>query len=164
MAAVTEDIAEATRCALRRLASSVAVVTTRTEAGRFAMSVTAVTALSLDPPSLLVCINCNTSLHEPLAAGADFAINLLDRRQEEIARACGGARKGEARFAVGRWNEAAAPILEDAQAILLCRQDGQFQYGTHTIFIGKVVEALSGATIDPLIYADGAYGGLLRAS
>lgn len=158
-------VAEATRAALRRLAGSVAVVTSRHDGRRFAMSVTAVDALSLDPPAVLVCINRSTAIHPPIAAGADFAINLLGRSHEDIARACGGYMKGDERFTLGQWrDDGGAPVLEGAQATLLCRQDGRFDYGTHTIFVGRVVEAISGDVVDPLLYADGGYNGLADLS
>ena len=38
------------------------------------MTATAVTSLSMDPPSLLVCINRATSLHAPLLAARRFCL------------------------------------------------------------------------------------------
>ena len=147
------------RQALRRLAKAVVVITSRHGDARFAMAATAVSELSLDPPSMLICVNQTASLHSPLAEGANFCVNILDRSQEDIARLCSGAVKGEARFAKGEWGEAHAnvPYLREAQASFVCLNEQNFAYGTHRVFIGRVVEALTHGTVDPLVYVDQRY-------
>ena len=42
----------------------------------------------------------------------------------------------------GNWltSPGGIPYLGDAQSAILCRQDGHFSYGTHTVFIGRIVE------------------------
>ena len=65
---------------------------------------------------------------------------------------------GEERFAVGEWTEVEGlPMLVDAQARLVCQQDGFMNYGTHGIFIGRVICAEVAETVAPLLYVDGAY-------
>jgi flavin reductase (DIM6/NTAB) family NADH-FMN oxidoreductase RutF len=44
---------------------------------------------------------------------------------------------------------------------LLCRRTDHHRFGTHSIFIGVVEEAVVRADIDPLIYLDGRYGSAL---
>ncbi len=155
-----EPVAEALRAALRGLARSVAVITCRHDGLRHAMAATAVSELSLDPPAMLVCVNRDASIHAPLAAGADFCINILHASQAEISARCGGQARGEARFDVGAWRDGAgdAPALEDAQARFACRNGGAMNYGTHAIFIGEVIEAFGRPSVDPLVYVDGRYG------
>ena len=71
---------------------------------------------------------------------------------------CGGA--AESRFAVGRWEtRAAAPVLTDAQAAIVCRKEQELEYGTHTIFMGRIVSIATNGDVDPLIYVDGQYTG-----
>ena len=89
------------RQALRRLAKAVVVITAWHEGSRYAMAATAVSELSFDPPSLLICVNRSASLHAPLSAGAPFAVNILHHGQEHIAARCSGAIKGEERFGEG---------------------------------------------------------------
>jgi flavin reductase (DIM6/NTAB) family NADH-FMN oxidoreductase RutF len=155
----TEEIAVDMRQALRRLAKAVVVITCRHEGQRFAMAATAVSELSMDPPSLLICVNRTASLYAPLAAGADFCVNILHSSHETISAACSGKLKGEARFEQGRWatSELGLPYLEDAQASFVCRNDRQVDYGTHGIFIGQVVELMHHGAVDPLVYVDGRY-------
>jgi flavin reductase (DIM6/NTAB) family NADH-FMN oxidoreductase RutF len=145
--------------AMRRLARSVAVISCTHDGQRYSMSATAVDSLSTEPPSLLICINRNASLHPPLDAGADFCVNVLSARHEGIAIDCSGRLKGEARFTTGDWQASThgVPYLHDAQACLVCEQDGRFEYGTHTVFIGRIKEVLMSGDVDPLVYVDGAY-------
>jgi flavin reductase (DIM6/NTAB) family NADH-FMN oxidoreductase RutF len=147
------------RAGLRRLAKAVVVISCRWEGRRYAMTATAVNELSMEPPSLLICVNHTASMHEPLTAGADFSINILHSSHEAISILCSGATKGEARFAQGLWSERTSPIptIEDAQAVFLCKNDASFDYGTHRIFIGEVIEARTYGEVDPLVYVDGRY-------
>ncbi len=145
--------------AMRRLAKSVTIITTSNGTERFAMSATAVDSLSTEPPSLLICVNQTASLHAVLDAGADFCVNILGLEQEELSHLCSGPIKGEARFQRGNWlsSEDGIPYLGDAQSAILCRQDGKFSYGTHSIFIGRIQQIHNGAEISPLVYLDGGY-------
>ena len=47
--------------------------------------------------------------------------------------------------------------LADAQAAILCKQDGKFRYGTHTVFIGRIEQIHHHGQISPLVYLDGVY-------
>jgi flavin reductase (DIM6/NTAB) family NADH-FMN oxidoreductase RutF len=145
--------------AMRRLARSVAVISCCDGERRYSMSATAVDSLSTEPPSLLICINQSSSIYPPLAAGADFCVNLLAARQQDIAIDCSGRLKGEERFTSGDWQrcEQGVPYLHEAQANLICTQDGRFDYGTHTVFIGKLREVKLSGEVEPLLYVDGAY-------
>lgn len=144
---------------LRRLAKAVVVITCEQDGTRYAMAATAVSELSMEPPSLLICVNRNASLFVPLSAGADFAVNILHSSHETVSAACSGKLKGEARFEQGQWARSTLgpPYLQDAQASFVCRSDRQVDYGTHGIFIGQVVDVLSHGAVDPLIYVDGRY-------
>src|ERR1700750_2798870 len=100
-----EELRQATRIALRRVTKTVSVITTRWNDRRMAMAATAVEGLSLDPPSMLICINRTASLATPLQEGATFAINLLGAGHHELTRRCSAPWQGEERFAVGKWSE-----------------------------------------------------------
>jgi flavin reductase (DIM6/NTAB) family NADH-FMN oxidoreductase RutF len=146
--------------ALRRLASSVSVVTCRRSGCNFAMTATAVSALSMEPPSMLVCVNRSAAFHGALRGADEFAINVLSRAHVAISRLCSGEAKGDSRFGVGCWDtRAAAPVLADAQAAIICRKDTELDYGTHTIFMGRILSIATNGEVDPLIYVDGQYTG-----
>ena len=157
------DLADATRQALRRLAGAVVVITTRQDGVRHAMAATAVNALSMDPPSMLACVNKSASIHDQLAKGGYFALNILGQDHVEVSHCCGGKVKGEARFEEGDWDDSGpVPVLNDAQAAIILKADGQFTYGSHSIFVGKVEEVrVHDGKIDPLIYLNGSYTGVV---
>jgi flavin reductase (DIM6/NTAB) family NADH-FMN oxidoreductase RutF len=153
-----DPLAAETRLALRRLASSVAVVTCHDGRARHAMTATAVNALSMQPPSMIVCINRAAAFHAAIDEAASFAINVLHRNQVDISMGCGGKARGDERFGFGAWGEdSGVPILTDAQARIVCAKEAKFDYGSHSIFIGRVISVGMHGEIDPLIYVDGRY-------
>ncbi len=156
------ELAAALRNGLRRLAKAVVVITCQYEGQRYAMAATAVSELSMEPPSMLVCVNRTASLFAPLSAGADFCVNILSRNHEDIAALCSGKVKGEERFNVGDWtlSDLGPPYLRDAQASFICRNDLTVGYGTHGVFVGVVEQVFVHPEVNPLVYADGRYGGL----
>lgn len=154
-----QDIFGGMRAAMRRLGSTVSVVTARRGDERFAMTATALTSLSMEPPSLLVCVNRSAAIHPALSEAAEFCINVLAADQLVVASACGGKLKGDERFSEGTWaeTESRLPYLVDAQANLVCDLDGKFDYGTHTVFIGRVKRIDTREQINPLGYLNGDY-------
>jgi flavin reductase (DIM6/NTAB) family NADH-FMN oxidoreductase RutF len=153
-----ELLAGRTRLALRRLASAVAVVSCRHGEARHAMTATAVNALSMHPPSMIVCVNRTTSFYSAVSSAQEFGINILHRSQIEISIGCGGTAQGEDRFGSGIWAErAGVPILTDAQANIVCSREAKLDYGSHAIFIGRVTSVDIHGDVDPLIYVDGRY-------
>lgn len=148
------------RLALRRLAKAVTVITTIADGARHAMAATAVSELSLEPSSMLICVNRTASLFPILRAGAPFAVNILHSSHAPIVTNCSGPVKGEARFEMGDWIAGAmgVPCLLDAQAAIVCSNQKMVEHGTHGIFIGDVVEIRMTEVIDPLVYMDGRFG------
>lgn len=155
----TEALAEQLKLGLRRLGKAVVVITSWHDGRRWAMTATAVSELSMDPPSLLVCVNRSASLHVPLTAGANFCVNILDASQLDIAMASAGKLKGEERFGTGEWAAADCntPTLKGAQASFLCSYAKHVEYGTHAVIIGEVREVTTSGAADPLIYLDGQF-------
>jgi len=157
--------AEALRQAMRRVASSVAVVTTRRDGVDHGMTVTAFSSVSLDPPMVLVVINTAASLHDPLTHGDGFCLNVLDAAQQDIAEAFARRGAGHSRFAAGNWfrpqidgEPAPALVLEGAQAWAQCAVDMVVTAGTHSIITGRVLAASAAGAGLPLLYLDGAFG------
>lgn len=159
------SVADKLKLGLQRLGKAVVVITAWHDDRRWAMTATAVSELSMDPPSLLVCVNKTASLWEPLQAEANFAVNILHADQEAISNACAGAVKGEARFEQGEWAaaECGTPILKGAQATFLCKYATHLEYGTHGVFIGEVIDAMVDGEVDPLIYLDRGYTRAVKA-
>lgn len=155
------EMSSAMREGMRRLASGVSVISTKTPAGdRFAMTATSVTSLSAEPPSLLVCVNRDTSMFEAVKDGGDFCVNVLQTAQQDVSNKCASGDQGEERFEVGNWLERdGLPYLDASLAVFICKQDKSIDYGTHRILIGEIKRVLvdESGEIDPLVYLDGGY-------
>ena len=75
------------RRALGHFASGVTVITAKSSDGDMrGLTVSAFSSLSLDPPLVLICIEKRASLHDHLAEGDAFAVNILAEDQELISR------------------------------------------------------------------------------
>ncbi len=154
------DLSEGFRAGMRRLASGVSVVSLRDEQGnRFALTATSVTSVSDNPASLLVCVNTSASSFPSLQAGANFCVNVLSAKHENISNHCAGLADGEDRFKVGHWaDDNNMPYLVDAEANFFCENDVVYNYGTHLIVIGKMIDvSTANGAVKPLVYVDGGY-------
>jgi flavin reductase (DIM6/NTAB) family NADH-FMN oxidoreductase RutF len=153
------DVPGALRNAMRRLASGVAIISAQGPDGPMGLAATSITSLSLDPPSMLVCINKSASLHAHLSVGCRLCVNLLSANQRDVAAAFGGAVARELRFTVGTWEPDGHGVfrLDEAQANISCAVDELINYGTHTIVIAKVDGVRIMGEVGPLIYQDGRY-------
>jgi flavin reductase (DIM6/NTAB) family NADH-FMN oxidoreductase RutF len=153
---IDHQVVDDFRSTMRRLASTVTLLSTSWNGRRFGMTATTVTSVSLKPPSLLAIINQTASIHAPLVASGRFCVNILFRGQREFCDAFSGHLKGDERFQVGRWmDQDGTPYLQDAQANVFCTVDKTVPYGTHSIVVGRVCRALSKLEISPLLYLDG---------
>ncbi len=159
LAPTPAGVPEAFRAAMRRFASTVTVVTASDHARRHGMTATAVTSLSMDPPSLLVCLHRQTLLHDILLRAPRFCVNVLHSEQGAISAAFGGGVPAERRFEGADWqdSEEGLPFLRSAQASLFCRKAAAIPYGTHLILVGEVERVELGGATSPLVYHDAAY-------
>jgi flavin reductase (DIM6/NTAB) family NADH-FMN oxidoreductase RutF len=145
--------------AMGRLGASVTVVTSCDGNRKYAMTATAVTSLTLDPPALLICVNQGNGLHYALSSGLSFCVNILYANQRDISDRCAEQEKGEEKFDLGNWRQGddKIPYLEDAQASIFCDLDDSHTYGSHSIFIGKVKKIITRDEISPLMFLAGNY-------
>lgn len=156
-----QNLAAAMRAGMRRLASGVSVITTRTATQeRQAMTASSITSLSDSPASLLVCVNNQTTMSSVLTAGQLFAVNILSCDQSDISNACASGEQGEHRFDTGQWydDQNGVPILKGCQVAFSCIVDQVHVYGTHNVVIGKIQQvSLESDSVNALVYVDGGY-------
>lgn len=157
---MNETVSHDFRMAMRRLAATVSVIATRESGICHGMTATAVSSLTVEPPALLVCINQTASIHEHIRRSGRFCVNLLGVGHEELSAAFSGKLKGQERFSIGAWctDGPLMPYLETAQANVFCRIDGDMEYGTHTIFVGRVEHVRLRDNANVLVYQDGSLG------
>lgn len=152
-----EELLDAFRTAMRHVAATVYAVTTGHGGGRYGILATAVSSLSFEPPSLLVCVNRSASLHAPLASAEVFCVNVLGLGNRDVAEHFMLPPPTD-RFAVGDWEEAhGVPVLTTAQSSFICRRAHCHEFGTHSIFIGELIAAKHRADAAPLTYYDRHY-------
>lgn len=154
------DLGQDFKGAMRRLAATISLVTTIDDAGKpHGMAATAVSAVSMDPPSLLICVNQQASMHDPLAEAERFCVNLLHRNQAEIVRVFSDPGQRDKRFDNGKWyaGHKGLPALTGAQASVFCTLDKLVPYGSHTICIGLVEAVVSHAEVSPLLYSNASF-------
>ena len=145
-----------------RFATGVTVVTTRYGDQISGMTANAVMSLSLDPPLIVVSVDCQSNMHGHLTQGQCYAINVLKHDQEDLSRRF--AQPGPKDFSDLTLTvaETGAPIFVDALAYVDCRVVEVTPAGDHDMFIG---EPLAGETYDgePLIFYSGQYAQLEEA-
>ncbi len=155
-----DPLSDAFRKAMRRVASTVNVISICVDGQPMGITATAMSSISVAPPSLLVCINQSAAIHASISDLCHFRVNVLHRDQVPIARMFADRSQHALRFHSG-WeiDGDSPPRLTDAQAMILCRRIDSHSFATHSIIIGLVESVESRDEVDPLIYVDGQYGG-----
>ncbi|MDB5685946.1 MAG: flavin reductase domain protein FMN-binding [Rhizorhabdus sp.] len=159
-----EQVNDGFKHAMRRLATTVALITSGQGENWAGMAATAVVSVCADPPTLLVAVNRTASIHPTLHAEKRFCVNLLSDRHRELVGVFSGKKKGLERFETGAWVAGAdgLPVLGDALASLNCRTESTLDVGTHTLFIGRVESVINHDEIDPLVWVDGGFATAAR--
>ncbi|KVO04684.1 flavin reductase family protein [Burkholderia ubonensis] len=158
----TVEIAQQLKRAMRGVAAPVTIVTTGGDgpAGApCAITASSFTSVSLDPPTVLVCINRQASIHTSITDRRRFCVNALQSCHAPLALAC-SLSGSDARFAHGAWRIDAAtglPYLENAQTSFFCDTLEQFEVGSHSILVGEVTRLAMSDDINPLMYVNGAF-------
>ncbi len=160
------------KAALGRFCSGVTVVTVTDEEGDHAMTASAFSSLSLEPPLVLVCVKKNGNMHTRLSKADGFAVNLLDEAQESVSNRFAGWWAGEG----SKWADlpvepaptSKAPWIGGSLASLDCTVHERLDGGDHTIFVGRVqdvrVDDRPRESLAPLLYFAGQYRALAARS
>ena len=122
------------------------VVGSRAGDRRNGMTVNWVTQLSFDPKLLGVAVEREALTHELISEGGVFALNVIDREDRAIVRKFTKPVEVDldARtlngfpFVDGRTG---APVLDQAVAYAECEVRQSIPTGSHTLFVGEVVDA-----------------------
>ncbi len=157
-----KDIASADfRAAMRRLAGGVSVITVGQGQDITGMTVTSVSSLSVDPPTLIVCVNRDSSSWPLLNRYGVFGVNILNAGQIEIAERFSGkdGLKGIERFAGAQWvpRVTGVPLLADALASVDCEVEQIVERHSHGIVIGRVRDSKTSSGKGALGYWQGQY-------
>lgn len=149
------------RGAMRHLTGGVSVITAGRGKDIAGMTVTSVTSLSIEPPTLLVSINRDASSFPLIRRHGSFGVNILAADQLDVAErfAGKGGLKGADRFAGARWVTAVSgvPLLVGALSAVDCEVEEIVERHSHGIVIGRVMEIRNSARTAALAYWHGQY-------
>jgi flavin reductase (DIM6/NTAB) family NADH-FMN oxidoreductase RutF len=148
------------RTAMRSLTASVTLITTEHTGTRGGLTATAVCSVSGDPPQLLACVNKSASAHDVIAQAGFFCVNVLAPQHRALAERFAGRHgiKGDERFRDERmWSKltTGAPVLNGCPASFDCTLVAKLSAGTHTIYVGQIVDIVTNPLADTLVYAKG---------
>lgn len=142
------------RDCLGRFATGVTVVTCDADGEPHGATVNAFTAVSLDPPLVLVSLARQAKACRALR-GRPFTVNVLGADQGEVARRFAG-QSADGAVAWERSEPDLAPRLSGCLASIACRPWTEHEAGDHVLFLGEIARIeQSGA--EPLIFFRGAF-------
>jgi len=142
--------------AMQRLAAAVCVVTSATPTRRAGMTATAVTSLSVDPPSLIVCIQRSARTFDVVSAGRRLCVNVLAESQQDVSNIFASSKGDpDAKFEqAGQWtlSDTEQPMLDGALVNCVCEVERWMVTKTHYVVVGRVVQIRTRDEDRPLIY------------
>jgi flavin reductase (DIM6/NTAB) family NADH-FMN oxidoreductase RutF len=160
--AVTPDLSPSHfRGAMRALAGGVSVITVGRGNDISGMTVTSVSSLSVEPPTLIVSVNRQSSSWPLLQLHGAFGVNILTAEQLDIAERFSGRDgvRGVERFAGAEWTTrvTGVPLLVGSLASIDCEVEEVIERHSHAIVIGRVRDVLTTAPTTALSYWNGQY-------
>ncbi|MDQ2865367.1 MAG: flavin reductase family protein [Candidatus Eremiobacteraeota bacterium] len=121
------------------------------------ITLNAFSSVSVEPPTLLICVNREARSYLYISTSRIFCVNILAGNQRDLAERFSGKIR-ERQFEdieFGR-HVTGAPVLAGAVGYFDCEILSEHHAGSHSIFIGRVVgcDATSGT---PLGYFNGGF-------
>jgi flavin reductase (DIM6/NTAB) family NADH-FMN oxidoreductase RutF len=154
---------DAFRRAVGHFPPGVTVVTTRLDGIDHAMTASAFSSVSLEPVSVLVCVDKEARFRDAVLESGFWGVSVLStagRRAADWFATKGRPLVGQLdRFAYHRGPVTGTALLDDALAWLECRTLAVYDGGDHDIVLGEVVDlSLGDRDGAPLVYVRGRYG------
>lgn len=148
----------------RQFVTGVTVVTAMDGETPKGLAVNAFSSISLDPPTVMVCVQHTSSTHDCLFRAEHLAINILSTDQLDVVGTF--ASKATDKFQDLDWERGpfGSPLLARSSAQMEVRIRERLRASTHTVFICRVVHA-SVTELQPMVYSAGKFfdGGALTS-
>jgi flavin reductase (DIM6/NTAB) family NADH-FMN oxidoreductase RutF len=155
------------RAGMRQLTGGVSVITAGRGGEITGMTVTSVSSLSVDPPSLIVSINRSASSWPLLKRDGVFGVNILHADQLDIAERFAGKNglKGADRFTGAEWmtRVSGVPLLVGALAAIDCAVEDIIERHSHAIVVGRALDLQLSPRTAALGYWQGQYVAIDRS-
>lgn len=146
----------------RQFVTGVTVVTAMDGETPRGLAVNAFSSISLDPATVMVCVQRTSSTHDCLFRADHLAINILSTDQLDVVGTF--ATKSDDKFRDLEWHggPCGSPLIARSSAQMEVEIRERLQASTHTVFICRVVHAAVEER-DPMVYSAGKFfdGGAL---
>ncbi len=127
-----------------KIPNALALVGSRAGDERNAMTTSWITQLSMEPVLIGVGVDNKAVTHRLITAGGSFTVNLWDASDTKVFVKFSKPAVDDGDTLNGRAVRAAttgAPVFEEAIAWLDCEVRHTLDLGSHTLFVGEVVDA-----------------------
>lgn len=155
--------ADAFKRIMRHYPTGVTVVTSVKEGEPRGITLNAFSSVSAEPPSLLICVNREARSYLYISTSRIFCVNLLAGNQRDLAERFSGKIRerqfDDISYAPGTTG---APVLHGTIGFFDCEVLAEHHAGSHSIFIGRVVNC-DGGSGTPLGYFNGGFRDLSEA-
>jgi flavin reductase (DIM6/NTAB) family NADH-FMN oxidoreductase RutF len=140
----------------RQFVTGVTVVTVMDGEQPRGLAVNAFASISLDPPTVMVCVQRTSSTHDCLFRADNLAIIILSTAQLDVVNRF--AAKSADKFAGLEWRPGpfGSPYIGRSSAQMEVQIRERLQASTHTVFICRVVDAQVSA-LHPMVYSAGRF-------
>ncbi|MEO8609789.1 MAG: flavin reductase family protein [Chloroflexota bacterium] len=154
--------AEALRQTMRLWASGVTIITSQLGHKRAGVTASSFTSVTLEPPTVLICLQDHIETYKIIEASGIFAISMLKSDQAKWSKQFAGfieLPEGEDRFYGVETSQqvTGAPILARAAGWMDCRLSAIYRAGSTGIIVGEVVAAEHMDGEMPLVYHNRQY-------
>jgi flavin reductase (NADH) len=155
-AMTNEEMKRRFRDAMACLPAAVNVITTDGPSGRCGLTASAVCSVTDSPPTMLVCINQTSYVHDVLRENRSVCINVLAGEYQELARDFAGMTSCgmDERFARHAWKPGRSdvPVLSHAIANLEGTIVELKSVGSHSVMFVQIDDITVRTDGDGLIY------------
>lgn len=141
--------------ALRELSYGVYIISTYDNGRPTGCTANSVMQISSSPATLAVSINKDNYTHDCIKSIGKFAVSVLGENSNPMIIGRFGFMSGKD---VNKFDEVSSstkgyfPVVNDAAAYMVCEVIDTMDAGTHTVFLGKVVDADTLKKDTPMTY------------
>ncbi|MFJ3696011.1 flavin reductase [Streptomyces sp. NPDC090052] len=146
---------DAFREAMAHLPAAVNILTTDGPSGRCGITLSAVCSVTDNPPTVLVCVNRSSAMHDVFSANGRVCLNVLGGDQQELALHFAGATEVSMaeRFSWNIWDRSQdVPVLEDALVAVVGTVMDRKPMGSHSVLFVEIEQVRTRTGGQSLVY------------
>ena len=140
---------------MRGFPTGVTVVGSAYDGKKRGMTVNSFTSVSLNPPTVLICIMKESGCHSIIGKSGVFSVSVLAEDQSELSSKFADHDEVDVHRFLGvdhHVGDMGVPLVDGAVAELECAVEDRLSTGDHTVFVGKVMSAKVTSGKAPLVF------------